>query len=263
VFVVVSGTAEVSVSGQLGPRLVSVLRAGDFFGVLALFPPEGRRTATVTAATELVLLALPCEELRRRFVEDPSLEETLRAHASELLTASFLGRVGPFVRLDADLRRRVAARVKRTHVLAGAAVVRQGEIGDSCFIVQSGRLKVTVTRDGETRDAGVLGVADIFGETALLTSSPRGATVTALEPTVLLELERDAISDVLGWHAAAGAELVRLMRLRERPRQRAGVEVAEQVNAAGERLAILKLPVELRYFRLSERGRFVWDRIDG
>ena len=70
----------------------------------------------------------------------------------------------------------------------GDLVIRQGDVGDAFYVVESGRLAVTV--DGALREH-TLGAADGFGEIALLHDVPRTATITALEPTRMLRVERD------------------------------------------------------------------------
>jgi len=60
-------------------------------------------------------------------------------------------------------------------------------VGDSYFAVSSGQ--VQVVRDGVA--VRTLGRGGGAGEVALLTDVPRTATVTALEPSVVLEIERE------------------------------------------------------------------------
>lgn len=75
----------------------------------------------------------------------------------------------------------------------GEVVVKQGESGDSLFVIVAGT--VSVSRDG-------VHVVDLragshFGEIALLNSRPRTATVTATTPARLLELSRDQFVEMV------------------------------------------------------------------
>jgi CRP-like cAMP-binding protein len=81
----------------------------------------------------------------------------------------------------------LAAHLERHDVAPGEVVIRQGEIGDRFYVVESGRFDVEV--DGAQR--AELGLGDFFGEIALLRDVPRTATVTAGESGVLLSLSRD------------------------------------------------------------------------
>jgi hypothetical protein len=78
----------------------------------------------------------------------------------------------------------LARQMVRRSVPAGADVVRQGDPGDSFYILESGRLETLV--DG--RAVGTLEAGDSFGEIALLRESARTATVRALDDSVVVEL---------------------------------------------------------------------------
>ena len=93
-------------------------------------------------------------------------------------------------------------------VPAGSDVIRQGEQGDTFYIVVSGRLDTLV--DG--RPLRELGAGDSFGEIALLRASERTATVRALEDSQLVELGREPFLAAITSHeesAAAADEVVR------------------------------------------------------
>jgi CRP-like cAMP-binding protein len=67
-FVITEGTASVQArnrKGELGP--------GDFFGELALFRPDARRTARVCAESDLRGFALARTDLERLLTEEPRL----------------------------------------------------------------------------------------------------------------------------------------------------------------------------------------------
>jgi CRP-like cAMP-binding protein len=70
---------------------------------------------------------------------------------------------------------RIAASMKQRTFHAGDAVTTEGQGGVGFFVIEDGRAKVTV--GGE--DRRTLGAGDYFGEVALLTDSPRTATITA------------------------------------------------------------------------------------
>lgn len=73
VFAIVAGTAEVTVDGTVVRRL----GPGDVFGEIAIMA-SGRRTATVTATTELRLITLFKRDLWSLADRDPGFAERLR-----------------------------------------------------------------------------------------------------------------------------------------------------------------------------------------
>jgi small-conductance mechanosensitive channel/CRP-like cAMP-binding protein len=79
------------------------------------------------------------------------------------------------------------------------AVVRQGDEGDSLFLVGSGRVEVSVRAPGggAERTLATLGPGDYFGEMSLLTGAPRSATIRAVEETSLVILQKEALRPLL------------------------------------------------------------------
>jgi MFS family permease len=106
-----------------------------------------------------------------------------------------------FAPLPAPQLEAVARRARWMTVDAGTAIIREGDIGDAYYVLESGNVNVT---HGEVTLRVYGGYATDFGEIALLHDVLRTATVTALEPCVLLMLER---ADFL--EAVTGHEQVR------------------------------------------------------
>ena len=86
-----------------------------------------------------------------------------------------LQRVPIFQDLDRKELERVSATMKQRTFKAGDTVTAEGRGGVGFFVIDDGKAKVTV--GGENRRE--LGPGDYFGEVALLTDSPRTATITA------------------------------------------------------------------------------------
>ena len=66
-------------------------------------------------------------------------------------------------------------------------IFKQGDAGDAFYIIRRGLCKVLHTnKQGKVREVAELKAGDYFGEGALLNRAPRGASVVAAEPTVLV-----------------------------------------------------------------------------
>jgi len=80
----------------------------------------------------------------------------------------------------------VAARARRIDLGGGTEVVRQGEQGDTYYVIQTGSTEVLLDGFG----IGRLGPGSGFGERALLRATPRTATVKALTDMSLYAIDR-------------------------------------------------------------------------
>jgi CRP-like cAMP-binding protein len=108
-----------------------------------------------------------------------------------------LRRLPVFAPLPPVALEQVATHLSRVHFRAGDAVFRQGDHGDSFYVVVDGEVMVAPTG----RPAVTLGPGDSFGEIALLRDVPRTATVIARTDAELLALERDVFIAAVTGHA--------------------------------------------------------------
>jgi CRP-like cAMP-binding protein len=109
-------------------------------------------------------------------------------------TAHELTRVELLAGLPGEQLQRLAARLEREEVPAGAAVVREGEPGERFYVVLSGLMAVSQEDLGPRR---VLRPGDTFGEVALAMNVPRTASVRAMTPAVVASCDRETFDELL------------------------------------------------------------------
>ena len=79
---------------------------------------------------------------------------------------------------------RIASLVDEVEAPKGKVLVRQGDPGKECFVIEEGRARATMRGKG----TAMLGPGSFFGEMSLLDQGPRSATVTAETDMRLLVL---------------------------------------------------------------------------
>ena len=89
--------------------------------------------------------------------------------------------------------------VIRRRLTAGAVVCRQGDAGNTAFLIRSGRFEVTVQQPGAKSAVRFqLTPADmIFGEMACMSGTPRTASVTALDDAEVWEVRRNVLDRLM------------------------------------------------------------------
>lgn len=80
------------------------------------------------------------------------------------------------------------------------AIFAQGDVADSVFYIQKGKVKLTVvSKRGKEATIALLGIGDFVGEECIAAIQPqRMATATALTPATVLRIDRQEIVRVLG-----------------------------------------------------------------
>jgi len=95
---------------------------------------------------------------------------------------TLMRRVDLFATLPDERLQALSAGLVPRLFVAGDKVVRQGEAGESMFVVVEGLLEVRadLVQGGTDQAVGVVQPGEFLGEMSLLTGEPRMATVTAL-----------------------------------------------------------------------------------
>jgi small-conductance mechanosensitive channel len=79
----------------------------------------------------------------------------------------------------------------------GERLIREGDEGDSMFVMLRGTAAVNIARNGASVRVGTMRQGDCFGEFSLLTGDPRTATVQAENDCEVLEISKPIMADVL------------------------------------------------------------------
>jgi CRP/FNR family transcriptional regulator, cyclic AMP receptor protein len=99
----------------------------------------------------------------------------------------------------------------------GEVLFRAGDVGDGCYRIHRGLVKVVVTsQQGEERIVSLLGPDAIVGELSMIDGGPRSASVVAIADCSLLFLSRAKFQTCVDSHPELTSYLVRTLARRLR-----------------------------------------------
>lgn len=269
IYIIVSGEAEVTRSSTFRKKTVYVpiaaLRAGEGIGLndTGFYSTTGKRTATVTAVTNMLLLKLDIKDLYT-FLKKYQLELSMYAASLQMLRMRFIKQSLPFARISHERLQWLANHVEEMTIPAGTIIFNQGEIGDKCYLIRSGEIEI-ITKDEHDHEhpLALLKPPVLFGEATLITRTPRNATAKAIEKSDLLILKHEHLSELIESEDNVAQMFMTLMVDRSRPIQNPHITMHHRIAADGQEITILKNPENGSYFKLSEEGAYIWQQLNG
>lgn len=186
-FIVLSGSVQVQRRSDDLQESLAKLGPGDWFGEAALV--EGvPRNATVRASGDRAVQVISFDnDVFSRFIKPYVQMRDGRGSVLVGRRRAQLEKVPLFGALaSADLDR-IARSLRETRAAKGTIIFRQGELGNRFYVIISG--SVGVVKDG--RPIAKLTEGEFFGETALLFTETRTATVAATEDSRFWVLDRE------------------------------------------------------------------------
>jgi CRP/FNR family cyclic AMP-dependent transcriptional regulator len=134
-----------------------------------------------------------------------------------------------------EMLERVAELATERSFRKGQFVFQQGDVGDSCYVIDSGAVKVfTTSEEGTEVIYCTLGAGDCFGELSFFDGLERSAAVETLAPCRLVVLRRAALDLLLGTEPSASRALLAYQ----------GAIIRRLTEQAGD-LVVLDLPGRL------------------
>lgn len=179
------------------------LGAGSFFGELGLLSGR-RRNATISAATECMLIETPRKQILKLISSVESVKRQLdQTFIMRQLPAIFPNASGSMI---ADL----AAKATLKDFKKDQVLFRQGDPGDALYIIRKGQVKVS-RKDPDGRDVtrSYMPAGNYLGEIALLSEDvvPRTATVTAVVATETVVIDKQSFRMLLASDSQDFAEV--------------------------------------------------------
>ena len=101
-----------------------------------------------------------------------------------------------------------------TVVEAGRVIFKEGETGDTMYIIQKGRVKITKRVTDVDKILMVLGKGDFFGEMALIRQTKRTATATAVDDCEFLAFNRNGFLSMISKNSNIAMNIIETLCLR-------------------------------------------------
>jgi len=186
-----------SYARQLVERLASQLGLGYAVKLMYADPDFGElclmtSLAELGAECDVVLKAVPAEKSSNRLrLASMSVDE--QQDVAEYV--GFLRNVPLFEALSESEVAEVASNLVEESFEQAAHIIKEGDPGESMYLLKSG--SATATKEGFEFEIDYQ-PGDFFGELALLTANPRGASITATTECVALKVERKQFMLLVG-----------------------------------------------------------------
>lgn len=155
-----------------------------------------------------------------------------------------------FAKVPTENVRTMLNRLQLMDVPSGHVLLREGDAGDCCYFLKSGRAEVVIGIGSDERVVAELGVGACFGEEALLSERPRNATVTLIEDACVLRLARQDFLALLRAPVVNELDLVRANQLIAEGAQWLDVRLLDEYQR-GHAFEALNMPLHL--LRLKSR----------
>lgn len=120
-----------------------------------------------------------------------------------------LRKIPMFANIEPAKLKLLAFTSERLSYADGDVLFRQGEPGDSAFLIIKGRADVTIDTEKGPLPVATLGDHDFVGEIAILCDVPRTATVTARSDLVALRISKDLFFRLIGEFPEIAKEIMR------------------------------------------------------
>lgn len=247
-------------------ELLAILRRGEAIGLneSGIFSSTGRRTATVTAVTKMLLLEISIEDFNTFLTKHRDFGKNLLEKSEWMLKLDFIKKAAPFQCLSNDQIFSIAEQIEEKKLKENTLVFNQGDEADCCYLIRSGKVEIALTEDtGKKKQLAILESPAIFGEASLLTPLPRNASARTLSESTLFVISKKLFHELIEISRGFENSVVGFTLRRFRPLHSKDVIVHQRTTREGEIIVTLQNTKLNSYYRLTKDGWFIWKNIDG
>jgi small-conductance mechanosensitive channel/CRP-like cAMP-binding protein len=156
----------------------------------------------------------PIRDVTIRQVTPESMHEDRKVRSAEI--AALLKKVEIFSPLSRDELNTLVERLRTMSYAAGEVPVKQGQAGNSFYIIKSGQVNVIVEKSpGETAIVATLGPGNFFGEMSLLTGAVRTASIQVKEDAEFIVIDKESFRSTLANNPSIAESLSQILSERQ------------------------------------------------
>ncbi|XP_042325649.1 cGMP-dependent protein kinase 2 [Sceloporus undulatus] len=226
-------------------KLLSSIPVWTAFGELAILY-NCTRTASVKAVTSVKTWALDREVFQN------IMRRTAQARHEQY--RNFLRSVSLLKNLPEDKLAKIVDCLEVEYYDKGDYVIREGEEGNTFFVIAKGKVKVTQTTDGQNQPHLIktLQKGDYFGERALISDDVRSANIIADENDVeCLVIDRETFNQTVGTFDELQAYLVGYVATLARDDEKRNARVSSLERPSDVSLEMIQLKEKVTQFPTS------------
>lgn len=194
--------------------IVAGLKSGDYFGETSLFV-NTNRTCTIRTTEKCLFISVGKKTFENFCAVCPQLKEKMREVMKQRMVSKLSSLGIPFLDgIPPSSMQLLTDQVEVQDYNEGEIIFSEGDVGNRFYIVVHGGVKVEkverneplsvhdnldhigITRTDSTRNLGILKAGNYFGEMALVSDTPRSATVTSVDKTILLSVDKDSFRTI-------------------------------------------------------------------
>ena len=179
--------------------IIRKLCKNDFFGLISLFTNSSKNYDLV-AVDNVTIIELNKDDLIKLTLQYPVIKkELLQIVNKQLFNPEINSALGTIAKgVDSKTIEELKKDISWKTLNDSEILFNQGDVGDSCYIVMSGRVQAIINH-GEDNEIilGELKKGDIIGDMALITGEKRSATIKALKLSRLIYISKKSFENVM------------------------------------------------------------------
>jgi len=179
--IVISGGLQAMRGVRENERLLQIYQYGSTVGLNELFGIKSDGDVMLVAQSDSLLLSIPKFDFLNVVKSSPDTKESYETLSHEyeayhfLRYSTYLGDI-----LDSLFLIEFVSVFEKKVYRDGDIIFRQGDDPDGFYLCSRGKVKVSVSHNGEEVFNGMLQSGDYFGELALTTDSKRSGTLSSI-----------------------------------------------------------------------------------